>query len=72
MKMETYVKDNVTYTLTQQPYASVSGRNEMREVYKANAVDDQGDDVVLEWDIVDDCCSDESESCDWSVFRVFT
>lgn len=73
--IEKYVEENNNYgtvefegkqyTLTQQPY--IDGKMDDRPYYKAIAVDKNGNEHEVVWDVVDNWeeIEDESESCDW-------
>lgn len=49
--------------IKQQPYITNDG-------YVASAQDNEFNDYKVLWDIVNEDCEDESESCDWSKFMV--
>jgi len=73
--IEKYVEENNNYgtvefegkeyTLTQQPY--IDGKTDDRPHYRAMAVDKEGNDHEVTWNVVDywEIIEDESESCDW-------
>jgi hypothetical protein len=52
-------------TLTQEPY--IDGVSGERPIYKAHGTDDQGQDVIVTWTVVDgwESIEDESEMCNW-------
>lgn len=53
------------YTLKQQAY--IDGKADERPYYRAMAVDQEGNEHEVTWDVVDNWeeIEDESESCDW-------
>ena len=61
-----------TFYITQNPYISDDGT-----YYEAHAIDADEYDYLIQWDTTEDWKSreiadqwDESEACDWNVFRV--
>jgi hypothetical protein len=64
IKMQTVIFDGKEYTLTQDAYISSDGKT-----YQATAVDKNGDDYMVYWDVIDwdniDEIDDESNMCDW-------
>ena len=54
--------------LKQHPYIDQDSYGAV--VYRARATNAAGDHYELEWDITDPNSEDESEACDWDVFRV--
>lgn len=54
-------------TLTQQPYYDGLSDDIF---YRAHAVDEDGNDYDIRWDIVNIDGDDESDACDWDCFSV--
>lgn len=54
-----------TITLTQDPY--IDGVAGERPMYKAHGKDEDGNEYIVTWDVVDgyEEITDESEMCDW-------
>jgi hypothetical protein len=52
-------------TLTQDAY--IDGPADERPIYKAHGVDEEGNEYIVTWDVVDgyEEITDESEMCDW-------
>ena len=50
-----------------QPY--IDGPYEYA-TYRACADDEEGNQYEIIWDIINTDCENESEACDWEVFRV--
>lgn len=63
--MTEYTKNGKIYKTTQDPYLGMNG-------YQAHAIDSEEKEYMLHWDIIDDRkdWEDESERCNWDVFRV--
>jgi|GEM_PF-2558253 len=63
--METYTIDGKEITLTQDPF--IDGVVGERPIYKAHGTDDQGNEYIVTWNVVDNWenIEDESEMCDW-------
>jgi len=40
------------------------------DFYEALAVDADGYEYLVKWDIVNENCSDESDACNWEIFKV--
>jgi hypothetical protein len=68
-KMAQYIKNGKTYLTTQDPYIEGSGDE---AYYTAQAFDDNNQEYKLIWEIIDGRkdWEDESERCNWDVFRV--
>lgn len=50
--------DKTWLALTQDPYAEIN-------CYRAHAIDILGQEYNIYWDIMDQCCGNESDACDW-------
>lgn len=61
--METITFKSKKLTLTQDAYITSNG---VYNCYEALAVDADGNDYKVIWDILDAQCDDESNACDWS------
>lgn len=57
--------NGIIITLTQNPY--IVGHRDERPVYKAHAADGNGNEYVVEWNVVDRWqeIEDESDMCNW-------
>lgn len=55
-----------TIELMQDPY--IDGMPDERPIYKAHGKDEDGNEYVITWDVVDgyEEIEDESEMCDWN------
>lgn len=40
------------------------------EIYQALAEDDQENEYLVMWNIINEDCEDESEACDWTKYTV--
>ena len=61
---------NKTLKIMQLPYADSIGHSCDREVYRAIAEDEQGEEFEIIWDVINPEREDQSECCDWSEFSV--
>lgn len=62
-----------TLTLTQDAYLDHDRHNLQLPVYRAHAVDEDGNDYRVQWHVVDGWqeMDDESDRCDWDDYQVF-
>lgn len=61
-----YCQSGRTYTATQNPWPFDADH------YRANAIDDEGNEVRITWPIINHETEDGGESCDWDNFTVRT
>jgi hypothetical protein len=59
-------QDGEEYTLCQVAYASDCGT-----YYKALAIDGDGNQVTICWDVINPETENEDEACDWTTFEVY-
>ena len=65
-KYGTVQHNGMTLTLTQQAFLTCDGSNTGERYYSAGAVDSEGNNYRVRWDIYDGFDgADESEACDW-------
>lgn len=68
---ETIIYKDKILTLLQNPYIDMAINNPWQNlIYRATAIDDHDNDYEIIWDVVNLDCEDESESCDWTNFKV--
>lgn len=64
-----------TLYLTQDPYidsreiVSFSGTY-TKNIYTAHAIDHQGEDYKIIWEIIDENAEDESDACGWDEYTI--
>jgi hypothetical protein len=59
-----------TLTITQQPYIDTYfADGDQRAMYFATAEDGENE-YEIRWEIINEETEDESEACDWDIFRV--
>lgn len=72
MSTDTIKYNGLELRLTQDPYIEdlmLSGM-QRKVVYQAHAVDENDDEYIIIWNVIDLSCEDESEACDWDKFTV--
>jgi len=58
-------------TITEQPYPHTAVDNYIvSDCYQAIAEDDEGNEYMVRWDIIDSDAEDESDACDWEKYSV--
>lgn len=63
------VKDKKMYQMTQDAYLNYNSKLN-RDIYTAKAIDEDGNEYMLIWEIKDKESEDASNTCDWSEFTV--
>lgn len=65
---------NKELTIMQAPYLEhcIFGDGNMLsgDYYIAQAEDEDEQEYMIYWEVVDDLCEDESDACDWDVYAV--
>ena len=63
------LKHGIMYQQTQNAYLDYNSKLN-RDVYTSKAIDEDGNNYSLIWEITDKESEDESNACDWSEFEV--
>ena len=57
-----------TLTIKQSPYLNYN--TVMGDHYKSMAEDEEGNEYIVRWDIINPDCEDESDACDWQDYQI--